>query len=107
MAEHIIPKSTYYMVFAALLVLTVITVAVAFVDLGALNTIVALTIAGSKAALVILFFMHVRYSSQLTWIIVASGFFWLAILLAFTLSDVFTRGWIRTPEPWTSLWFMV
>jgi cytochrome c oxidase subunit IV len=106
MAEHIIPRSTYYAVFAALLVLTVITVVVAFFDLGAFNTVVALTVASSKATLVILFFMHVRYSRQLTWVIAAAGFFWLAILFAFTLSDVWTRGWIRQPEPWTSLWFL-
>jgi cytochrome c oxidase subunit IV len=101
---HIIPRSTYYKVFAALMVLTVITVAVAFFDLGPLNTIVALAVAGSKATLVILYFMHVRYSRQLTWVIAVSGFFWLAILLAFTLSDVWTRGWMWQPEPWTSLW---
>jgi cytochrome c oxidase subunit 4 len=93
MSEHIVPKSTYYTIFAALMVGTAITVAVAFVDLGALNTVVALTIACTKAALVVLFFMHVKYSTRLTWAVVVGSVFWLGIMLALTLSDYLTRGW--------------
>jgi cytochrome c oxidase subunit 4 len=94
MAPHIVPRQLYYCVFAALMVLTLLTVGVAFVDLGALNTILALTIAVTKALLVILFFMHVRYSSRLIWVCVAAGFFWLALLLTFVMGDYLTRGWL-------------
>ena len=82
----------YVGVFVALLALTAITTAVAFVDLGATwNTTLAITIAVVKALLVILFFMHVRYSRPLTWIFVGVGFFWLAIFFALTLADYDTR----------------
>jgi len=95
--EHIIPTKVYYAIFAALMVLTVITVAVAWVDLGFLNIIVALGVAVFKASLVVLYFMHVRYASRLTWVVVGSGFFWLLILLTITLSDYLTRGWMPAP----------
>jgi caa(3)-type oxidase subunit IV len=91
---NILPKQLYYRVFAALMVLTLITVGVAFVDLGRLNTIIALTIAVGKALLVICFFMHVRYSSRLIWECVGSGFFWLALLLTLAMSDYLTRSWL-------------
>jgi cytochrome c oxidase subunit 4 len=94
MAPHIVPRHIYYRVFAALLILTLITVGVAFIDLGRLNTLIALTIAVGKALLVILFFMHVRYGSRLIWVCVAAGVFWLALLLTFTLGDYLTRGWL-------------
>jgi len=81
-AGHVAPKSLYYLVFLALLVGTAVTVAVAFFDLGAMNNVVMLTIACVKALLVILFFMHVRWGSRLTWLVVASGFFWLLILFS-------------------------
>ena len=93
-AGHVAPKSLYYGVFLALLVGTALTVAVAFLDLGAMNNVVMLTIACVKALLVILFFMHVRWSSRLTWMVVASGFFWLLILFGLTMQDYFTRGWV-------------
>jgi cytochrome c oxidase subunit IV len=94
MAAHIVPRQLYYRVFAVLMMLTLITVGTAFVNLGALNTIIALTIAVAKALLVILFFMHVRYSSRLIWVCVAAGFFWLGLLLTFAMSDYLTRGWL-------------
>ncbi len=94
---HVVSIKLYLAIFAALMVLTVITVAVAFVDLGPMNTFVALGVAVTKATLVILFFMHVKYSSKLTWLVVASGFFFLAIMLAFTMADVVSRGWLGTP----------
>ena len=91
MSEHIVSKTIYFIIFAALMVLTVVTYMVALVDLGALNVIVALAVAVTKAVLVVLFFMHVRYSTRLTKIVVIAGFFWLALLVVLTLSDYFTR----------------
>ena len=93
-AGHVAPTSLYYRVFLALLIGTALTVAVAFVDLGAMNNVVMLTIACIKALLVILFFMHVRWGTRLTWVVVAAGFFWLLILFSVTMSDFLTRGWI-------------
>jgi cytochrome c oxidase subunit 4 len=97
MSGHISPKSTYYTIFGALMVLTAVTVTVAFVNLGALNFPVALAIAILKATLVILFFMHVKYSSQLTKLICGSAFFFLLILFGLTLSDYLSRGWFVAP----------
>jgi cytochrome c oxidase subunit 4 len=93
MAAHTVSRSVYFMVFGALMVLTAVTVAVAFVDLGFLNIVVAMSIAVTKAVLVILFFMHLRYGSHLTWIWAGASFFWLAILLSLTVSDYLSRGW--------------
>ena len=97
MSGHISPKSTYYAIFGALMVLTVITVTVAFINLGALNFPVALGIAIVKATLVILFFMHVKYSSQMTKLICGSAFFFLIVLFGLTLSDYLSRGWFAAP----------
>jgi cytochrome c oxidase subunit 4 len=97
MAGHISPKSTYYAIFGSLMVLTVITVLVAFVNLGALNFPVALGIAILKATLVILFFMHVKYSSRLTKLICGGAFFFLIVLFGLTLSDYLSRGWFVSP----------
>ena len=94
MAGHVAPKSLYYLVFLALMVGTFLTVLVAKFDLGVMNNLVMLTIACSKALLVVLFFMHVRWSTRLTWVVAASGFFWLLILFTLTLSDYLSRGWI-------------
>ena len=91
-SEKIIAVRVYVLVFVALIALTAITTAVAFVDLGATwNTSVALAIAIIKALLVILFFMHVFHSRPLTWVFVGAGFFWLAILFVLTLADYATR----------------
>ena len=95
MSGHVAPKSIYYAVFAALIVGTALTVAVAFVDLGPMNNVLMLGIAMTKALLVILFFMHVRWSTRLTWVVVASGFFWLLILFGLTMMDYLTRGWVE------------
>jgi cytochrome c oxidase subunit 4 len=75
------------------MVLTAVTVAVAYLDLGPLNTVAALAIAATKAALVILYFMHVRYSPSLTKLVVAGSFLWLFIMLSITMSDYISRGW--------------
>jgi cytochrome c oxidase subunit 4 len=92
MAEHVTSRKVYFMVFGALLVLTLLTVLAAQVDLGAFNDVVALTIAVTKAMLVILFFMHVRHSTRMTVLTALAGFFWLAILLGLTLADYASRG---------------
>lgn len=93
MSEHIVPVKVYLAIFLALLVGTALTVIAAFIDFPwRLNTIVALTIASVKATLVVLYFMHVRYSPRLVWVIVASALFWMGILFAFTFSDYLTRG---------------
>jgi cytochrome c oxidase subunit 4 len=94
MAEHILPPRTYYTIYIVLLVCTYLTWQVAYFDLGPMNTIAALAIAVFKAVLVVLFFMHVKYSTRLTWAVVAGSIFWLGILLALTLSDYLTRPWL-------------
>ena len=78
---------------------------VAFQPLGgpdAIHTIVAMSIASAKALLVVLYFMHVRYSVRLTWVFVAAGLLWLAILIAITVGDYVGRGWEENPAGWTS-----
>lgn len=99
MSEHIVPVRTYVLIFTALMVLTVVTVAVSFVDLGDWSVVVALAIACTKAVLVILFFMHVKYSSRLTWAVVVAGFFWFGILIALTMNDYLFRNWLTYPSP--------
>jgi cytochrome c oxidase subunit 4 len=95
-SEHIVPRTVYVAVFTALLAGTGLTVAAAYVNMGGgFNVVVALTIAVTKATLVVLYFMHVRYSSRLTWVVVVSGVFWLAILFAFTFADYLTRPVIQ------------
>ena len=91
MSEHVSSRKIYFLVFGALMVLTGLTVLVAKFNLGVLNDVVALAIAVTKAALVVLFFMHVAHSTRLTKLTVVASFFWLAILIAFTLSDYLTR----------------
>ena len=94
-AQHVLPVRTYLQVFGALMVLTALTTWIAYQDLGALNTAIALLIAGIKIFCVILYFMHLRHSSKLIWVIALAGFFWLAILLVLTGQDYLTR----TPVP--------
>jgi cytochrome c oxidase subunit 4 len=91
--HHITPLSTYFVIFFLLLALTAITTAVAFVDLGPLSTPLAFFIAICKGMLVLLFFMHVRHSTRLTWVVVGSSFFMLGVLFVLTLSDYLSRGW--------------
>ena len=99
---HIVPLGLYIAIFVTLLALTGITTAVAFVDLGRWNTVVALAIAASKMALVILYFMHLRYSANLTRIVLLASFLWLGILISLTLSDFLTRHWTPNPDGWGS-----
>jgi cytochrome c oxidase subunit 4 len=96
MSEHIVSLKVYVTIFLALLAGTALTVVAGLQDFpGQLNVIIALTIAVLKATLVVLYFMHVRYSSRLIWVVFASALFWLAILFAFTFSDYWTRGWLQ------------
>ncbi len=95
MSEHIVPVRIYVTIFLVLLVGTALTVWAAFQDFPwQLNTIVAMTIAITKATFVVLYFMHVRYSTRLIWVILAAALFWMAIMFAFTFSDYGTRDWI-------------
>ena len=89
---HVAPKSLYYSIFGALMVITIITVEVATHNFGALNFPVAIGIAITKATLVILFFMHAKYSSTLTKMFVGTAFFFLFILLTLSLTDYLSRG---------------
>ena len=93
MTEHILPKRVYYTIYLILMLCTYLTVQMAFLDLGRLNSVAALVIAVVKATLVVLFFMHVKYSTRLTWVVALSGIFWLGIMFALTMGDYLTRGW--------------
>src|SRR5258707_12832122 len=92
MSEHIIPSKNYYAIWILLLILTGVTAWIATVDLGPLNTVVALAIATSKALIVTLFFMHVKYTSEkLTKVVIMAAVFWVMILLALSMRDYGTR----------------
>jgi len=94
---HVAPLSMYYAVFGALMVGTAITVAVAYLDLGFLNTAVALGIAVTKATLVVLYFMHVRWASRLTWVVIAASVFWLLLMFSIGMTDYLSRDWMGVP----------
>jgi cytochrome c oxidase subunit 4 len=89
--SHVVPQKVYLLVFATLLCLTLITVDVAFYNFGWLNLYVALAIATIKASIVVMYFMHVKYSPRLTWLFALAGMFWFVILIVLTLSDYMTR----------------
>ena len=97
MSEHVDSVKTYAAVWIILLILTGVTTAVAYVDLGAFSVVVALVIAVVKMLLVALFFMHIRHSTHLTRLVVLGGLIWLLILLALSFADFFTRGWTGVP----------
>jgi len=97
MSEHIVPVRVYVTIFLVLLVGTALTVLAARIDFPwQLNTIVAMTIAIAKATVVVLYFMHVRYSTRLIWVIIGAAFFWMGLMFAFTLADFYTRNWLST-----------
>ena len=93
MSERVVPKRVYYTIFGILMLCTYLTVQIAFFDLGVFNIVAALAIAVFKATLVVLFFMHVKYGSRLTKLIVGAAFFFLGILLSLTMADYLSRGW--------------
>jgi len=95
--EHHVPRTTYYAIFVSLMVLTFATVGLAFVNLGMFNVTVALAVAVTKAALVVMFFMHMKYSSPLIKLVGFAAMVWLGMLLLITLSDYLTRGWLMAP----------
>jgi cytochrome c oxidase subunit IV len=94
---HVTPLAVYLAIFATLMVLTVVTVLVAYVNLGQLNIFIALGIACFKASLVVLYFMHVKYASPLTKLFAVTGIFFLAILLGLTMTDYASRMWVNPP----------
>jgi cytochrome c oxidase subunit 4 len=98
MSAHVLPKSIYYTIFLSLMVLTAATVGVAFVNLGSANFPVAIGIAITKATLVVLFFMHVKYSSRMTKMVVAVAIFFLLVMLGLTMTDYLTRDWFSSPR---------
>jgi len=100
-AGHVVPVSTYVLVFFALMAGTALTTAVAYIDLGRWNTVVALAIAVTKMILVVLFFMHVKYATGLTRIVILAGFFWLGIMITLSCSDELTRTWEIVPKGWS------
>jgi cytochrome c oxidase subunit 4 len=91
--HHIVSPFQYSLVFVALLVGTLLTVLAADIDMGVFNPIIALGIACTKAVIVILFFMHVKYQSKLIKMTVAAGFFTFLVLITMTLSDYISRAW--------------
>ena len=90
---HVTPLVTYLLVFAALAVGTLLTWWASTIDLGWMNTPIALLIATIKATLVILFFMHVIHSTRLTWVVIIGAFLWLGVLFVLTFADYLTRVW--------------
>jgi len=90
---HIIPARIYYVIWAILMVMTATTVFAATLELHVFNIVLALLIATFKGTLVVLFFMHLRYSTKLTMVTVVASVFWLFILFALTMTDYITRAW--------------
>jgi len=99
----VVPKQTYFAVFGSLLALTLLTTGAAFIDMGKWNTVVALVIAATKASLVILFFMHLRWSSSLMRVVMPAVLLWLALLICLTLMDFTSRGWLPVPIGWSAV----
>jgi len=99
--DHVVPVSTYVMVFLALMVGTGLTVAASYVDLGIWNTPVAMLIAVTKACLVVLFFMHLKYSPKLLWVWVGAAIFFLAQLIVGVGADYLARVFLNLGNPGT------
>lgn len=102
--HHVVPLKVYFAVFGALMVFTAITVGAAYVDLGPLNNVIMLSIAVVKATLVVLFFMHVKYSTRLIPLVVAGGVFFLLVMFGITMSDYVSRGLLGAGSPWPAPW---
>jgi len=98
--HHIVPVSTYLAVISFLMVLLILTLVAAAFDLGALNLPIAMVIAVAKAAAVMYFFMHLKWSSKLVRLFATIAFAFLAILFVFSLNDYIGRGWVGMPTPW-------
>lgn len=106
--HHIIEPYVYYRVFGVLMFLFIATVGVAFFDLSEhlhwapANIVVAMIIAVAKAAVIIMYFMHIKFSSRLTQTFAMAAVVWLIIMFVFTFADYFSRGWIPQPGSWTT-----
>ena len=100
MSETAVSRNTYVLVWFVLLVLLAVTVGVAYVHLGWFNPVVAMTIAMIKALIIILYFMHVRYSPKLVRVFVGAGFLWLLIIVVGTMGDYLTRVYMPKPAVW-------
>jgi cytochrome c oxidase subunit 4 len=94
---RVLPVRTCFAVYVVLITLTAVTVGAAFLDLAFLSTPVALSIASIKALLVMLYFMELRHSPKLVWIVVGNGMFWLTVMIMLTMSDMISRGWLGFP----------
>src|SRR5262245_54635379 len=92
-----LPVGTCFAIFAILIMLTAVTVGAAFLDMKWFNTPVALGIASAKALLVMMYFMELRHSPKLMWIVIGNGVFWLLVMIALTMSDILSRGWLGFP----------
>jgi cytochrome c oxidase subunit 4 len=95
MSQHIIPPRTYFIIFGVLMGLLIATVAGAYAPLGHFHLAFALLIAGAKAEVIVLYFMHVRYSSRLTMLFSSAALLWLVILIGLSISDYYSRGWLN------------
>src|SRR5262245_55215830 len=102
MSEIIVPKKVYFISWAWLLALLALTVGVAYKHLGWLNPVVAVSIATIKATIIVMYFMHARYSPRLITVFVAAGVLWLTVLFAFAFSDYLTRSYLPRPAIWDS-----
>jgi cytochrome c oxidase subunit 4 len=102
--HHVVPVKLYVTVFLALMVFTALTVGAAYVDMGALNNVVMIAIALLKTTLVVLFFMHVRYSTRLIPVVLAGGAFFLLVMFAITMADFMSRGWLGAGSAWPRPW---
>lgn len=98
--HHVVPVRVYLTIITILMVLTVVTVAAAFQDFGGLNMPIAVAIAAVKTVLVVMFFMHLKYSARILWLYAGSGIVFFIIMIAFLLSDYGSRDWIAVPQPW-------
>jgi cytochrome c oxidase subunit 4 len=98
--SDVVSKKTYLIVWATLLVLVGVTVGVAYLQLGRLNAFFAVGIASVKAVMIVLYFMHVRYSPRLVWIFAGAGALWLGIMFALSIGDYLTRGYLPSPVNW-------
>lgn len=99
MSEHHSPSlRAYFLTFAALVVLLGAAILAAYAPLGRLHLSVTLTIAATKALLIMLIFMHLRFSNRLTWAFASGAFLWLGIMIALTFSDYLTRDWLAIPS---------
>ena len=91
MAEHIVTSKTYYIIWALLMFFTALTFGVSYVDLGPWSAVIAVVIAATKATIIALFFMHMKYAEKVTQVVGIAALFWLGIMFTLTATDFFTR----------------